>query len=89
MSVNDQSIFESFTDYEKKSVNALFPNDYFTEIWKSPKYPDFSIEYHHIWNHKSTICVKFKGEEFHSIDAKTGSMKEIADKIVELTKKEN
>lgn len=88
MSDNYQSIFESFTDYEKNFVNAAFP-DYFTEIWKSPKYPDFSIEYHHILNHKKTICVNFKGEEVHSINAMTGSMKEIADKIIELTKKEN
>jgi len=87
MSDNYQSIFESFTDYEKKFVNVLFPNDNFTEIWKSPKYPDFSIEYHYIWNHKKTICVKFKGEEVHSINAMNGSMKEIADKIIELTKK--
>ena len=89
MSDNYQSIFESFNDYEKKFVNVLFSNDNFTEIWKSPKYPDFSIEYHHIWNHKDIICVKFKGEEVHSINAMTGSMKEIADKIIELTKKEN
>lgn len=86
MSDNEPSIFDFFTDYEKNSVNAEFPNDYFTEIWKSPKYPDFSIEYNYIWNHKSTICVKFKGEEIHSINAMTGSMKEIADKIIEMIK---
>lgn len=86
MSDNDQSIFDSFTDYEKISVNPDFSYDCFTEIWKSPKYPDFSIEYNHVWNHKSTICVKFKGEEVHSIDAMTGSMKEIADKIIEMIK---
>jgi hypothetical protein len=89
MADNEQSIFKSFTDYEIIFVNALFSNENFTEIWKSPKYPNFSIEYHHIWNHKDTLCVKFKGEEVHSIDAMTGSMKEIADKIIELTKKEN
>lgn len=44
MSNNDQSIFESFTDYEKNSVNVEFPNDYFTEIWKSPKYCLFRKE---------------------------------------------